>query len=361
MLTRIICTLFFAGMISFHLQASEPIVFSPDSLKKKKNKEAAVKVNDTTKLVPKKKLSFKDTLDHAFDMSDYLINMHGFVPWPAIISEPALGNFGIGMALVWMSPKKSAKKGEQFHFPDITAFAGMYTLNNTWGLGLMRQGTFPSIGMRYTVGLGYADANMNFYREIPAVGTKEYLLNLKPFVVAIDLSENLYKNKIFIGLRYQFMMMRVAFDFQNLPDSIFDKSSFDKNLGTLGAYFELDYRNTIFTPDKGFRFKTTYSFGRSWTGSDFNVDKLDSYINVFIRPVKRWVCGFKVAGQYVTDGGPFYYLPYIDMRGIPMQRYQGQGVLTIETEQRVDIGKNLRWSILAFAGTGKTFSDSRFL
>jgi hypothetical protein len=361
MLIRFICAIILTGLISFNLSALENPSCSLDSLKKKKNKEAVAKVNDTTNLVPKKKLSFKDTLDQAFDMSDYLINMHGFVPWPAIISEPALGNFGIGLALVWMSPKKSAKKGEQFHFPDITAFAGMYTLNNTWGVGLMRQGTFPSIGMRYTVGLGYVEANLNFYREVPVVGEKEYLLNLKPFVVAIDISENLYKNKIFAGLRYQYMLMRIGYDFQNLPDSIFNKSTFDKNFGTLGPYFELDYRNTIFTPDKGFRFKTIYTVGRAWTGSDFNTDKVESFINVFVMPVKRWVCGFKVDGQYVTDGAPFYYYPYIDMRGIPMQRYQGQGVLTIETEQRVDIGKNLRWSVLGFVGVGKTFSDSKYM
>jgi hypothetical protein len=35
-----------------------------------------------------------DTLDNRLDLSDYVINLHGFVPYPVIISEPALGNFG---------------------------------------------------------------------------------------------------------------------------------------------------------------------------------------------------------------------------------------------------------------------------
>jgi hypothetical protein len=91
---------------------------------------------------------FRDTLDNKLDLSHYVINMHGFIPFPMIISEPALGNFGGAMALVFMSPKKNAKEEEKFHFPDITGVAGLYTLNNTWGVGALRQGSFPSIGMR---------------------------------------------------------------------------------------------------------------------------------------------------------------------------------------------------------------------
>ena len=58
-------------------------------------------------LAQNKKVTLRDTLDNKFDLSNYVINMHGFVPIPMIISEPALGNFGGALALVFMSPKKS--------------------------------------------------------------------------------------------------------------------------------------------------------------------------------------------------------------------------------------------------------------
>jgi hypothetical protein len=144
---------------------------------------------------------FRDTLDNKFDLSHYVINMHGFVPYPIIISEPALGNFGVGLALVFMSPKKSVKNEEKFHFPDITGVAGLYTLNKTWGAGALRQGSFPSIGLRYMAALFYANINLNFYREIPEVGEKEFEFNLKPAFVMLDVSENLFRNKIFVGTR----------------------------------------------------------------------------------------------------------------------------------------------------------------
>ena len=57
----------------------------------------------------KKQSIMVDTLDQKLDFSRYLIEMHGFIPWPSIISEPAVGNFGLAMALVFISPKESEK------------------------------------------------------------------------------------------------------------------------------------------------------------------------------------------------------------------------------------------------------------
>ena len=315
----------------------------------------------------KPKSTFKDTLDKKFDMSDYIINMHGFVPWPTIITEPALGNFGVALAAVFISPQKKGKSEDRYRFPDITAIAGMYTLNNTWGFGAMRQGTFASIGMRYTIGAGYADANMDFYRQTSRGKDLKEQFNLQPIVAVLDVSENLHKNKIFIGLRYQFTRMIIKYNFKNDPDTIFKRNldsifnppDFNKNLGNAGVYLELDYRNSMFTPDKGLRFKTTYTFGRQWTASDFNFDQLVMTANMFIQPWKPWVCGFRVVGQAIFNNVPFYYYPYLDMRGIPMARYQGQQTLLFETEQRIDVTP--RWSVIGFVGTGRTWSDSKYM
>jgi len=142
-----------------------------------------------------KKLDLKDTLDNKLDLSQYVVNLHGFVPYPVIISEPALGNFGGALALVFISPKKNVKIKDQFHFPDITAVAGMYTLNNSWATGAFRQGSFPSLGLRYQTAFGYADINLDFYRELPEVGEQKFQLNMRPVILVLDASENIYQNK----------------------------------------------------------------------------------------------------------------------------------------------------------------------
>jgi hypothetical protein len=51
---------------------------------------------------PEKKPSFRDPLDGAFDMSDRIIESGAFVPVPIVITEPALGGFGGGIAPVFI-------------------------------------------------------------------------------------------------------------------------------------------------------------------------------------------------------------------------------------------------------------------
>ena len=51
---------------------------------------------------------FKDTLDNAFDVSNYLYNLHGLLPVVMPITEPAVG-YGAAGALVYFIPKKDTK------------------------------------------------------------------------------------------------------------------------------------------------------------------------------------------------------------------------------------------------------------
>jgi hypothetical protein len=308
----------------------------------------------------KNKVSLKDTLDNKLDLSDYVINLHGFVPYPMIISEPALGNFGGALGLVFMTPKKSMGGSDQFRFPDITGAGGLYTLNNSWGAVGFRQSSIPKIGLRYTAALGYCDVNMDFYRDLENLGETKYSFNLKPLFIMLDLSENIYKNRIFGGIRYQFSKTGINSELdQEILDSIFDSRLTDQNIGMLGFFVDLDYRNSLFTPDKGIRFKTTYYLARTYFGSDFDVDRLELLFNGFMQPVRWWVCGLRAEWQSVGDEAPFYFLPFIVMRGVPMMKYQGNQVLMLETEQRFDLTK--RWSLIGFFGTGKTYSDSEYL
>jgi|CryBogDrversion2_1035201.scaffolds.fasta_scaffold00325_4 hypothetical protein len=369
-ISKILLSFFFGIVLYVQVQAqcrdiNTDLVLSDKQVLNPLNDNLTVKDTSLSKVKPaKKKISLKDTLDHNLDFSDYLINMHGFVPWPVIISEPSLGNFGLALAIVFISPKKTAAKEEQFHFPDITGVAGMWTLNNTWGVGATRQGTFPKIGMRYTVSAAYADININFYRNFTYLGEKEVLFKLKTILGVLDVSENLFKNKLFVGLNYTYANVNVSTTLGDTVGYIFEKvfnqqPSMTKNTGLLGLYLEWDSRNTIFTPDKGIRAKASFGIGRNWTVSDYDYEKSEVFVNGFIPISRWWVCGLRADWQWAGGTTPFYLLPYIKMRGIGAMVYQGDQVLQLETEQRFDL--NLRWSVLGFAGVGKTFSSSKYL
>ena len=74
----------------------------------------------------KKKVSLKDSLDGALDLSNYIIDANGFVPIPLIITEPALGGFGGALIPVFIKKRTpyidSTKNGVKITPvpPDIT-------------------------------------------------------------------------------------------------------------------------------------------------------------------------------------------------------------------------------------------------
>ena len=63
-------------------------------------------------------------------------------------------------------------------------------------------------------------------------------------------------------------------------------------------------------------------------------------------------------GEFSSGSIPFYALPFLDMRGIPAMRYQGEDVLLTEIETIWRVSD--RWSLLGFGGVGRAagkFSD----
>lgn len=56
-----------------------------------------------TSLIGQHKISFKDSLDHKLDLSDWVISTKGFIPVPVLITEPALGGLGGGLFPVLFS------------------------------------------------------------------------------------------------------------------------------------------------------------------------------------------------------------------------------------------------------------------
>ena len=70
------------------------------------------------------------------------------------------------------------------------------------------------------------------------------------------------------------------------------------------------------------------------------------------------VLGWRLDGRFARGETPFYALPFIDLRGIPAMRYQGDDVLVTEIDARWNFHN--RWSLVGFTGVGKAedaFSD----
>lgn len=307
---------------------------------------------------PKEKAVFRDTLDGKLDFSRFIIDLHGFLPIAMIITEPALGNFGVGAGPVFLKKKKRPEGYKGYIAPDITAGFGMYTLNNSWLVGGLRMGSFPKLGIKYRVGGGYGSINLDFYRTLQDEDRK-FSFNIETVPIILSVAKRILKDEVYLGVKYFFMKSILSPNFTHeMPDFITSKE-IDNLTAALGGFIDWDKRNTIFTPDKGFRVQINYDVNASWTGSDFNYQSLAGSGNWFVPILHNWVSGLRLEGQQIFNNPPFYMLPSVNMRGIPFARYQGQTIALVETEQRYDFG--IRWSILGFIGASKAaLKDENF-
>jgi hypothetical protein len=307
----------------------------------------------------KNKFSLKDSLDGDFDLSDYIINANGFVPIPYIITEPALGGFGVAVAPIFIKrrpPIIDSVKGKEYHVPvppDISGGIAAYTANKTWLLAAFRSGTIIKYRIKYKIAAGYTNINLTFYRTIPMVKENKFEFNFRSVPLFVQAIKRIGFSHWYAGLNYMFLKSKVSYA-GTLP-SFVKPRELNSLISQLGAVIELDKRDNVFTPDSGMKvhFETIYS--GNLFGSDYEFWKLNYYMYIYRMLTRNVVLGLRFDGQQALGNPPFYLLPYINMRGIPIVEYQGNAVALGELETRWDFTK--RWSAVFFGGAGKAFND----
>jgi len=305
---------------------------------------------------------FTDPEDGMFDVSHWLAEKKGFFPVPIIITEPAVG-YGAGAALVFLHDPLAGRvpDGETFDPqskdaegklipPSISALFGMYTENDTWMAGGAHLGIWKNDNIRYTGALATGSINIKFYRNI--LGNDIVIdANIEPRILYQGLKFRIDGSKFFAGVDYLLLNTDSEVGF-----SIADPS-FKKNSRDAAVILTLDYdsRNTIFTPTDGINASVDVSLFRKAVGGDSNFEKYKAKIYYFTPMTETFVLGLR--GDVETISGdpdeiPFYQYPFVYLRGIPMMRYQGESVAVAETE----LGWNFtsRWTVLGFAGAGRT-------
>ena len=140
----------------------------------------------------KKSISLKDSLDKKLDLSDYVIDANGFIPVASIITEPALGGFGVVLAPVFIKkrpPYVDTVRGRVVYTPvqpDITGALALFSLNGSWGGLGFRSGTLLKSRIKYLIGGGYVDMNMSFYKTFPQIGEQEMEFNIKTVPIILQ-------------------------------------------------------------------------------------------------------------------------------------------------------------------------------
>jgi len=305
---------------------------------------------------------FTDPEDGMFDVSHWLAEKKGFFPVPIIITEPAIG-YGLGAALVFLHDPLSGRvpDGETFDPqskdaegklipPSVSALFGMYTENDTWMAGGVHMGVWKNDNIRYTGALATGSVNIKVYRTIM---DRELTINtnIEPDILYQGLKFRLAGSRFFAGASYLLLDTNTEIGISGLDPS-FKKNSRD---AAVILNLEYDSRNTIFTPTDGISSTIEASLFREAVGSDTEFEKYKAKIYYFTPMSDTLVLGLRGDVQTIRGDAseiPFYQYPFVDLRGIPAMRYQGEDVGVAEFE----LGWNFttRWSVLGFGGAGRT-------
>ena len=319
---------------------------------------------------------FIDPTDGKFDASHWLLSRKGFLPVPIIITEPAVG-YGGGAALLFFHPKKNGQHQEEATRstkkdtakrkpslpPSISGAVGLATENGTWAAGGFHFGSWKEDRMRYLGGVIYPSVNLTFYGgDNRPILSKGIDYNLEGWFLLQELLFRIKNSNFFLGPEFIYYNADSKLDLK-LPVEI---PSWQLNLQSygLGAKAAYDSRDNIFTPNTGISADISalfFSVDNELTGSkDYRM--IDASSKIYWQLISEIVLGWRLHGGFSSGDVPFYALPYIDLRGIPAMRYQGENILVTEIETRWNV--NERWSLVFFGGVGKTsnsvsdFSDS---
>jgi hypothetical protein len=296
---------------------------------------------------------FRDPEDGRFDTSRFLLDLNGFLPMPLVVTEPAIG-YGGGAALLFFN-RNAPVSGEgaragRFTPPDITAAGGIRTENGTRAgfaghLGFSRDGNW-----RYLGGFARASLNLSYFLDTPLPGGGGELgYNLEADFVVAEARRRIAGSDWHAGLRYLRAVTTSRFDAET-PGTV-PARDLDATLAGLAVVVEYDDRDSIFTPGSGTRVQLQATDFDPRYGGDPSFRLFKGAVNAYANPHRDVVLGGRLDLRASSGDTPFYAVPFIELRGIPYLRYQGERVAVAEVEARWSLDG--RWSLVGFGGAGR--------
>ena len=293
--------------------------------------------------------AFRDSLDNALDLSDWLVNKKGVLLVPTLITEPAVG-YGAAAGAVFFHSSYSEKKGP----PSMTGVMGGGTMNGTWGAGVFHAGYWKQDRIRYMGGLARAYLNLGFYGSASTgwLGDEPINMNMDAWVLFQQLKFRVAGSDFFIGGRYLLLKSDNKFEIPiDNPD--FEGIEFSSTLSEATLKIEFDSRNNVFTPVRGVLIGLSGTYSDTWMGGEDLYGRLGLVMIGYLPAGDRFVVGVRQETNATLGNVPFYARPIVSLRGAPLMKYQDKNTILMEAE--VDYNVFKRWFISGFTGIGNAF------
>jgi hypothetical protein len=297
---------------------------------------------------------FKDPDDGRFDVGGFLDTAYGFVPLLVPITEPAVGYGAVGAAVFIHGD--SPTPGEEFVRPTMSAVGALRTENGTRGWFGGNLGTWWDGRLRTIAALGDIDLNLEFFGlggDRVAGDGLGYSVKAKGGVLGGNYK--LGSSQVWLGLRYVSVDTDVTLEpprsqLPNVPPA-----DYDSRLAALTPSLTLDRRDNFFTPTRGIYVDLSLPTYRESYGSDRDFETVN-LTAMYFRPLgEKLYFSVRGSAKDSSDGTPFYFRPYVSLRGVQALQYQGEQAAELEVEIRWQLRP--RYSVVGFAGTGEAQSS----
>ena len=305
---------------------------------------------------------FTDPQDGALDASEWLLDRKGFLPMPILITEPAVG-YGAGAALLFFRESlreraAKVKPGEPLTPPDIYLAAVAATENGTKVIGGGGLVTFDQDRWRWRGFVGVPDVNLDFYGVGGDTGTPERKIgyNVDGAISSQQIFRRLGSSNNWIVARWIWLDLDATFDSSH-PHPILPVPSRNVTSSGLGGSLEHDSRDNFFTAGAGWKGAIEAMFYSPDWGSDNKYETYRAQAFGYVPLGKNFILGGKADLRSANGDVPFYQLPFIELRGVPVARYQDRRTAATELELRWDATP--RWAFLGFVGSGRAWGTSK--
>lgn len=297
--------------------------------------------------------------DGMFDVSNFLKKKYGFFAMPVIVTSPALGNGG-GLHLMYLDAALTGtydEKTKRYIPPSMTGAVAIATENGTKIGGAYHVGFWKKDTIRTMTFLGAPDAFLDFYPN------KDYLpaemkvtMNLSGLAGYQEVKFRYKESNWFLGGDYTYLGFDTSPKNKTGIKPLDDLMTQETHLSGLSLKALYDTRNSIFTPDKGLFGQIRVTNYNKAIGSDADFTGINSKAFYFQPITDQFFMGYRLELNGVEGDAPFYMYPYVDLRGIPSVRYQGQYAMQAELQGKYKVTD--RFSLVLFGGSGTAFGKT---
>jgi hypothetical protein len=294
---------------------------------------------------------FADPADDQFDLSEFLATARGFLPVPIVVTEPAVGYGGGAAALVLRPRRDEGSAG--WSRPNLSAAGALATENGTWAGFAGDSSNWFGDRLRTLAGVFMGDIHLDFYRPTPADPGAS-----KPVSYSLDtvgaLAEASWRPLTdadwWVGLRYAYADVDASLRRDPAVPPPDDAGRVTVSAPALLLTY--DSRDNLFTPTKGLYASSSLLFSREALGSSADYERFDQVMMGWTPIGRDFTLGLRGDYGWASTGTPFFLLPFVMLRGVPVMRHAGEEAASLEAELRWRV--HGRWSLVGFGGHGWT-------